>query len=58
MHPAWGSDIAVGAAEGKVDAVARDSSHAEGSMSEELRSRQERLGMLEVRKSDVRDWQE
>lgn len=55
MYLVRGSDIAVGAAEEKVDAVARDSTHAEDSMLGEARSRQERLGMLEVRKSDVRD---
>jgi len=55
MHLAGDSDIAVVAAEGKVDAVGQDSSHAEGSIAGEAHSRQERLGMLEARKSDVRD---
>lgn len=54
MRLAQGSGIAVGVAGEKADVVARrDSRHAEDSMAGEAHSRQGRLDMPEVRKSDV-----
>lgn len=55
MNPAWGSDIAAGAAEGKEDVAAQDSNHVEGSKTGEAHSHQGKLDKPEVRKSDVRD---
>lgn len=55
MYLVQDNGIAVGHEEGMEEAAAQGRNHVEGSNAGEAHSRQDTLGMLEARKSDVRD---